>query len=454
MRNTKKSANDALCSIDSGRIDKGNAVPVVPSREEFSFTTEDFENLCQNEYYRFVPNSNQIGNAVISSNGKQLTACQYKMPCSEGNAPTWIPLKNITPISRFGRTAYQAQTLEGNTVYASRSYRFTDENDNSFTFLPFSPPPKRKKEPFWGSTKQVPITKNQLRGKNEIIGGRELEVHPESVALRIAETRRYPDQNTVMGMSAKEAYEFYYEEMADKLTPEIKFIFERAINADIRNPFESNFRPEWLHAEGYSLTPIWIDPQRVDNLGSAAKWANTAMMVLERVAKWYALNCPESFVTIKPTFEMLLDTYLIKTIDFEIRVGFEDRFLRFYQHLEPLCQKHPVFPKASDIAQMTGISHAILSDKEPISTSVISSAPEHKKAEHYKEKSLQLSRRQSKISSFADGKEIRPVTDNVSIEERSRSAKASKMGMFSDNNHKHHYNLRERPTNSPCNAIT
>ncbi|WP_367606563.1 hypothetical protein [Legionella sp. W05-934-2] len=469
MGNQSKSSNNALCSSDLSRIGVGSAVSEVPDRKELTFTQEDYGNLCENEYYRFIPNSDVIGGAVVFYNGKKVVAHQYEMPKVEG-APTWKPLKDITPINRFGRQVYQAQTLDGNTVYATRSYTFTDEHNKKYTFLPFAPPPKGKNEPFWGSTKLVPITKKPVNSDKYYIGGRELKVDPESVVERSAVTRRNPDQNTVMGYSAKEAYEFYYEQMADKLTPEMREIFERAIEADLRNPFQSNYRPEWLHAEGYSLTPSWIDPQRPDNLGSGPKWANTMMMVLERVAKWYALHCPNSYVTIKPTFEMLFDTELIKTLDFEVRVGFKDHFLRFMQHLEPLQQKYPVFPVASDIAQLTGVSQAILTNKQPTVVSVISqgrsadkwNASFNKSQAAYPtrltrdsddsqaEESLtaandeDMEESASDVTHMAKSKEKGRQKDIPDAQMNSTNAKSSQLGLFA--NTQHRYPLRTTPS--------
>ncbi len=397
-------------------------------------------------YYRFIRNSDVIGNAVIFSKGNQVLAHQYEMPDAT-NAPTWKPLQNITPIQRFGREVYQAQTLNGNIVYASRSYNFTDENKNKYTFIPFSPPPPRRKEPFWGNTKPIPITKKPVQDKGKsILGNRELEVDPDSVLIRSSVSRRKPTQNEVMGMSAKGAYEFFYEDWADKLTPDMRQIFERAINADLRNPMESNYRPEWLHAEGFSLTPVWIDPQREDNLGSGPKWANTAMMVLERVAKWYALNCPESFISIKPKFEMLFKTDLIETIDFNVRVGFEDRFLRFMQHIEPLTQKYPVFPKASDIAQITGISQSILSDKPPAVVSVIPTKTHQKKSLQKNFKGGQFLKPTDENKDLEIERDTTSINTSAEIDECNSScvtAKPSKKGLFAPNAHR--YNFRNTP---------
>lgn len=343
-------------------------------RESFTYTSEDYSVLSQNEYYRFLNNSDTIGHAVIHFNGKKTTASQYAMPTGDKSAPEWVPLKNIHPIQRYGMTFFAAETLDGVPMYSNRSYQCIDEKGEKFEIRPFSPPPSHRKEPFWGSQSLVPITYEPTSGYEEVYkAGRELTVEKQSIDERSQIKRRKPTQNQVMGRSAKVAYEEFLAEWKDDLTPEMQMIFQRAIDAPLRNMFYSNYRPEWLHAEGYSLTPMSINPQREANLGSAPKWANTAMMVLERIAKWFALNCPQALVTIKPTFEMLLESDLIKSIDFDVQVGLKNRYLRFIQHLEPLQQKAPVFKKASDIAQLTGIAHAMLNDKQPVAQDVLRS---------------------------------------------------------------------------------
>lgn len=343
----------------------------------FHFDADDYSALSQNEYCRFLQNSPTVGHAVITYQNDTIQALQFSMPSGEEGTPEWTPLHNIHPIQRYGQTFLAAETLDGQTMYSRRKYQCVNQDGQEFEIRPFSPPPARRKEPFWGSKKMVPISDYALNNfEPNFKGGRELIVDPESVEKRSQIKRRKPTQKKVMGnISAKDAYVLFRDEWEEFLTPEMQQVFERAIEAPLRNIFYSNYRPEWLHAEGFSLTPMWINPQRKDNLGSAPKWANTAMMVLERLCKWFALNCPEGFVSIKPQFEMLFDSALIKTLDFEVQVGLKDRFLRFMQHIEPLCQASPMFKKASDIAQVTGISHALLTKQPPIQSDPIAYAP-------------------------------------------------------------------------------
>ena len=196
-------------------------------------------------------------------------------------------------------------------------------------------------------------------------GGTETRVHPESVRWREAHTTRKPDQNTVMGESAQKAYENFLSAMTDELSEEMRVVLKRAVDAPLKDAFKSNYRPEWLHAEGWSLTHREKDPQRKDNLGAAPKWANTEMMVLERIAKWFALNCPESYeIKIKSHFEMLMDSELIERIKFQVSVQEKDRFIKFLQDLNPF-KKHQIFRKPSDLAQATLISHNVIKGVAP-----------------------------------------------------------------------------------------
>ena len=166
--------------------------------------------------------------------------------------------------------------------------------------------------------------------------------------------------------SARDAYEAFLDTYTDELSSGMKEALKRSADAPLRDAFYSNYRPEWLHAEGFSLTPINKDPQRKDNLGSAPKWANTEMMVLERLAKWFALNRPESYVSIKPYFEMLLDSELIRHIDFQVTVKEKENWIKFLQEINPF-KKWPLFSKPTDISQLTGVTYNLLNGASPVS---------------------------------------------------------------------------------------
>lgn len=363
----------------------------LPPVAEKEFTADDFKLLAVNEHGRYLPNSESIGHAILKKrDDNQIEATQYTIPHSKADGePEIRPLINIEQINRFGQNFYQAESPKGKRkYYSTRSIHAVvgDDNVKEEIDIAYFSADEKGKEPFWGSAKKIPMWREGLsqqelsklngeKSTNRVKCGKPMTIHHESVRTRDGDTSpRNPTQNVVMGnQSAKDAYDVFYTKMTNKLSPEMKVIFKRAIEADIRNAFHSNYRPEWLHGEGYSLTPTWIDPQRVDNLAAAPKWANTAMMVLERIVKWFAMNRPNSFLEIDPIFKMLHKTELAEHIFFNVTVAEQNRFITFLQDLDPF-KKFPLFSKASDLAQGTAITHSILQGVKPASQQIIKSS--------------------------------------------------------------------------------
>ncbi len=347
---------------------------------------------------RYLSNSDKVGHAVIrvitrdsqnnsidSKNHSQKEIAEQYFPnfkpispeSDSDIVPVIRPLQNIESIERYGMKRYRASTPDGNTpMYATRYIDCIDTDGQEIRIACFSPT-RNNKEPFWGSSeKEVPLYRKNLNKKSRkelekeqkeigIIykGGNELEIESESVRVRDTIKSRNPDQNTVMGESAKDTYQTYLESMSDELSSDMKEVLKRAVDAPCNSSFKSNYRPEWLHAEGFGLTPMSKDPQNKGNLGAAGKWCNTEMMILERIAKWFALNSSNN-VKIKPKFEMVSDSDLIKHIDFEVNISKENDKIKLYQFINPF-KKHNIFRKASDLAQGTFIVHNLLNKTKP-----------------------------------------------------------------------------------------
>ncbi|KTD24966.1 Sid related protein [Legionella lansingensis] len=373
--------------------DTGSPLPPysqLSNHPKSDFTATDFSYLAENEHGRYVPNSKKIGHAVITEEGDKTIALQYELPSVDNDeTPVVRPLVNIEAIEPFrGMHRYRAQTPDGHTpMYAKRfiSGNVGEEGkEESIQIACFSPSPEEGKPPFWGSIRPTPLFRTDLSKavkkdlekdlkemKEATKGGDELVVEHASVPQRDLIKTRTPDQNTVMGESARDAYEHFFDKMADELHPEMKQRLKRAFTADIKdNLYKNSFRPEWLHLKGWSLMPMSKDPQTKDNLGAGPKWANTQMMILERVVKWFAINAPESLLTIQPKFDMLLDSELIQHIDFKVRIQIKERFVELIQSIDPF-QAYPLFPKASDLAQGTAITHNILHHVNPVSRQVV-----------------------------------------------------------------------------------
>lgn len=178
---------------------------------------------------------------------------------------------------------------------------------------------------------------------------------------------RYPSQNQVMSRkSATEEIAIFLKEHQDILTEDFIKILKRSINASMG----CNFRMEWLHAISFCLSSLGSNPQHSSNLGAAPKWANTEMMMLELLAKWFALNNPDVIISIKPLFEMLLNSAIIKRIFFEVEIQHNLRYVKLFQNINPLA-KYPAFRPAVDIAQATFIADQLLNNIFPESAEEI-----------------------------------------------------------------------------------
>ncbi len=362
----------------------------APSKK---FTEKDFAFLAENEHFRYAPNSKKIAHAVITHEGDKTIALQYELPSVDDNdTPKVRPLVNIEAVEPFrGMNRFRAQTPDGLTpMYAKRfiAGEVGESGDKeSIQIACFSPSPNEGKQPFWGSMKETSLFRDDLSKsvkadlekelaeiKQVIKGGDPLMVHHESVSQRDLMKTRTPDQNTVMGESARDAYEHFFDKMADKLHPHMKERLKRAFKADIKdNFFKNSYRPEWLHLKGWSLMPMDMNPQTKENLGAAPKWANTHMMILERTVKWFAQNAPDSLLTIQPKFEMLLDSELVNHIDFKVKIQIKERFVELSQFIDPFLA-YPLFSKASDLAQGAAITYQMLNKINPVSKQVVKGA--------------------------------------------------------------------------------
>lgn len=335
---------------------------------DLKFNARDYTRLCHNRYNRFQLNSPIISNAVFQFNGKEVMASQYAMPDTVSETtPTWVALRNLKQIGKLGTTLYQAESANGTLLYSNRSYRFTDWNGLNYELHPFFSLSRTcyaeslldcSELYSVGSTPVEPLD-SQFRGRQEI------KVDYHSLDIRKRNRMRSRSQADVMGLTALEAYQDFYSTYNTLLTPDLMNVFNQIMNAKYRNHPSSKFYPEWLHAVGYSLSPLDSEPQDKSNLGGGPQWSNTSMMVLETLCHWYASQSPDIEVTIRPTFFMLFASDLIEKIHYEATVKYGSRYLKFFHLIEPHRFLNPAIPQASDIAQIVRISQAILTDTPP-----------------------------------------------------------------------------------------
>lgn len=384
--------------------------PTTTTQPTKEFTKESFVHLSHNEHARFMRNSNKVGHALILSIDNDPTAFQFDPPTGRRiptlNAYDIIP--DVRPLVNIHETtktvdytsvnlnekipAYQAMRLEANTPHGTRmrAARYVDvqvsqegvSHEGRIVF--FSPVPEGYPD-WWGNQPHYlplwsdELDEDDLKELEEEIsesdgvykGGQKVEIFTPDVYKREANKNRGKDQNTVMDkQNAVGAYEDALGNHKEQMSYLAEAAFTKMIHAPIvkhvsnREGIEGNYRPEWLHAYGRGLTAVKVDPQKKENLGAYPKWANTEMMVTERLAKWYAMNRPTAHYFMRPLFNMMMNTEVIKDIHYFVRVEENGITLTTHQYINHLIA-FPMFRKASDIAQLVMIAQAITNGKAP-----------------------------------------------------------------------------------------
>lgn len=332
------------------------------------FTHEHFNELAEDPYYRFMHNSKKVGYAVISDIDNEVT--QFALGAK--TTPIVRPMCNIRTEKKYGKTIYRAITPNNTSMTGKRFMPICFEKDGvNYTakIVCFSP---TNKKDFVGSEKEVQLRKKKTNEKivDRVKGGAFMTLKAEDVAIRVDQSRP-KSQNQVMGRSARDEYEQFQDMYDEELTAPANAKLKQAAEAELRHRFYSQRRPEWLHAYSFSLTPLALNPQVSQNLGSAPKWANSAMMIPERTAKWFTLNHPGTIVKIKPTFQMIKDFEVIRKINYELLLVKGAKRLRFLQTILPFA-RFPLYPKASDMAGATFIAAALMNQKVPSKISKLS----------------------------------------------------------------------------------
>ena len=337
--------------------------------------------------------SKKVGHALISmdKNGNFL-AKQFNAPGgADSETPSVRPLQDIELLDIYGATRARAKTPDGTEMVSLRSVNFTDKNnltsdeEDAELFL-FSPTTSHtwKGNVFWGSNPNKNINIFQKRAEAEdddikeeitdlvkekeevgnIIKRCDIEVDNESVAKREAIVRRVPDQNTVMGESAIDAFSGFRESYLETFTPDARKVFEDAENAREYyrgGSLRTQPRPEWLHLAGFGLTHIDQNPQRDSNLVAAPKRYNTKMLTIERVIKWHALNRKSRLTG---EFKTILDSDVMEYGYIKASINEKYKTVTVSVRLCPFV-KFPQDTKPTDIMQTTFVTHNLLMNQTP-----------------------------------------------------------------------------------------
>lgn len=339
------------------------------------FSKEDFSLLSENEFGRYaLPNSKKIGHALISKTKLgAMIAKQYAFSSVEDDDLFYSNVCQLRDIQKIQRgpfefySAYSVDTPAKRFIGQRRHFQVNNRGEESELVYfseheDFLESDEKDGEYFYQELKKLGTT---------FKGGEEIKLDPASIRSREQEVSRGISQNKVMSKygndwSARDEYENFFINNQDRLSPELQEIFQRAFNANIRDHAQGQFRPEWLHRNGFSLVPVSMEPQTRNNLGAGAKWANTDMMVLERLAKWISLMFEkDGEVKIKSLFEMLTNSEIAAKITYEVSIQCRGFFTRFIHELYPF-QENPIFHKPSDLAQAAGITQFQVLGIEPI----------------------------------------------------------------------------------------
>lgn len=136
-----KDKNDLKKSKKVQQSETETSHPYPDSKTTKEFTAHDFSFLAENEHFRYAPNSEKIGHAVITKEDDKTVALQYELPQGENEeTPKVRPLINIEAIQPFrGMHRFRAQTPDGHTpMYGKRSiYGKVGEKEDEIPFKSF-----------------------------------------------------------------------------------------------------------------------------------------------------------------------------------------------------------------------------------------------------------------------------------------------------------------------------
>lgn len=389
------SSFDSTRTIDSGVVASSlhDQHPEIIEISEREFNAADQAALQENEHERFMSSSKKIGHALVYSAPDGVKAKQFNPPIiSNVEGAQFRPLKNLSiELKQFKSlsTPYmRAQTPNGTPMIGKRHIKCTTKDANTqeqqeYDLWRFSPTASHlwKGDLFVGvGEDDPPLFNNQgtagersdraveFSEKPIVVKHKTWTVDSLSVVHREQNPTRKPDQKVVMGTSAHEAMNSFLDMYGDELHPQRKDILQK--NKDAAKEFrgggpKTQHRAEWLHLQGFSLTPIDQNPQTKDNLAAAPKWLNSQMLTDgERMAKWIALHDPKTKIAGDCRFEMIQDTDILNKGELSFSFTKDNQTVTLQQPLRPWT-RFPNFPKPTDVMQTTLVVEKLLSRQPP-----------------------------------------------------------------------------------------
>lgn len=380
---------------------------ILSKSDEMAFEEADFNLCAHNEFGRYaLPNSKEIAHALVFEKPDgTLWAEQYQIQDPVTLSSYSSTVCKLTDIQKIDSPAssspiFVAKNDAGKTFIGKRTHHRIDrikETSTSETYserimdvVYFSENEDDEQDEFFstassGADPKKFFDQTASRKAEAALrkGGIRVKLNHRDILEREKSTNRGISQNRVMGeakpelkikdWSAVKECEAHAQKHQKELSQAFFDHLMRSAKANIWKHAESQERYEWLHAYGFTLAPKDRDPQVAENLGAAPKWANTEMMVLERIAKWFTLTLKDQGETsIRAIFSMLPHSEIIRKIHYELQINHENYQTYFVEDIYPL-QEYPLLHKASDLAQSIGILHAQMTHEAPISTSMVTS---------------------------------------------------------------------------------
>lgn len=323
------------------------------------FNATDFSNLCQNEYNRYTPAADKIGHVLMTQTPSGIKMQQFAPPNLETNKTQWYPLKKIHIFEKNNAIQAHATLDDGTEMIARRSLDIKDSlSKDSQTLLLFSPKNQHGKDRPFANLEPIEAGNFTAPDKQK---QQQSNISPRSVEKRQT-LKRKPTQKKVMGQSAFQYMQHFYEQQQSTLSEAQKdYLSQRLLNhnAPFAEARKNHYYPEWMHAVAYSLSPIKSNPQTQDNISAGPQWANTAMMPIERMLKYFALHQHDTSQSVSTQFTHFADSNVVQSVDIQGTVSKNQRHIITQKKMQAWV-KNPVFTRPTDVAQCAWLNYALL----------------------------------------------------------------------------------------------
>lgn len=272
-------------------------------------------------------------------------------------------IESLFDFSREQKSCAESESLESESQSCKRKISSESSGENT--------------------AKKLKLEKKVLREGFKFLAIEHLPLDLKSVLDRKEIKTRKPSQNQVMKRSSvEEMARFLKTPLSNYLNPYIREFLGKCAKAPypgqkrngekVKNVmWDGQWRSEWLHLVGFGCTPIWLQPQIPENLGSAPKCVNTEQMMTEYfiqglAKKAHSLGYTKNDIAIsieKSFFELIPTTNIISYMSFNTRVQLRERVIHTHQNFSPL--QPLLFRRKSDVAFLGVVGTKFLEGDKP-----------------------------------------------------------------------------------------